>query len=259
MPNEWLGWAALLHQRAGKLDAMFAAASELAAQPHHPDLPLALLALSDTTQEAEKNAQFAEMAQVFDRVPATSDLQPRAAEDDARLLMWRMGDFAKAVQVLQPMVSKGDDNLKRLYGQALVLSGKAQEGRKLLEQLPVTGKINRQAAMSGAEARTIEFYITQKEPEAGERTWERWQQQYPADFLQGYSVVLKTRLIELQKAPLAAAKLAEAFAQAVPNSSYAPQLLDKASKLIASSDAGKSAQLRKLLKERYPEDPLSQQ
>ena len=53
--------------------------------------------------------------------------------------------------------------------------------------------------------------------------------------------------------------VASIIANAVPGSSYAPQLLDRASKLLASTDPAKSTALRKLLKERYPEDPLSQE
>ena len=88
--------------------------------------------------------------------------------------------------------------------------------------------------------------------------WDAWQAKYPAGFLQGYSVLLRVKLIELRHRPLAAAKLAEAFATAVPQSSYAPQLLDTAAKLLANVDPAKSKSLHQLLKEKYPEDPLSQ-
>jgi hypothetical protein len=70
--------------------------------------------------------------------------------------------------------------------------------------------------------------------------------------------VLRTKLMELRNRPEAAAKVAEAFATAVPMSPYAPQLLDRASKLLATDDPTKSLALRQLLKQKYPEDPLSQ-
>jgi hypothetical protein len=88
--------------------------------------------------------------------------------------------------------------------------------------------------------------------------WQRWQERYPEEFLEGYSVVLQARLMELEKVPEAAARLCEAFAKAVPKSSYAPQLLDRASKLLATSNPAKSQALHALLKQKYPEDPLSQ-
>ena len=80
----------------------------------------------------------------------------------------------------------------------------------------------------------------------------------PADFLEGYSLLLRVRLMELRKLDLAAAKVAEAFANAVPKSSYSPKLLDKASRLLKTSERIKSVALHELLKKRYPEDPLSQ-
>ncbi len=104
----------------------------------------------------------------------------------------------------------------------------------------------------------MEFFITTGDVESGEEAWEKWQARFPTDFLEGYSVILRTKLIELRKRPAAAARLAEAFALAQPLSPYAPQLLDRASKLLASTDPGKSQSLHELLKQKYPEDPLSQ-
>jgi hypothetical protein len=259
VPDEWLPWIVLLHQRAEKPDLMFAAATRLASLSHHPAVGPALEALEEATQAAEKVGRSADMASVLEKASPSSDLQPNAAEDLARLLLWRVGDFPRAVRALSPFSGSNDADLKTLYAQALVLAQKADEGRKILVGLPVTGDPSRRAALSGAQARTIEFYIKQRDAEAGEKAWMKWQKLYPADFLEGYSVVLQTRLMELQNVPAAAAKVAEAFANAVPTSSYAPQLLDRASKLLAKSDAGHSAELRKMLKERYPEDPLSQE
>ncbi len=127
-----------------------------------------------------------------------------------------------------------------------------------MTDLPPQGPLDRQAALSGASARTIEFFILQEEPEAGEDAWERWQAKYPSEFVEGYSVLLRVKLIELRKQAQAASRVAEAFAAAMPRSSYAPQLLNLASKLIAGSDPARSKALRQMLKEKYPEDPLSQ-
>jgi hypothetical protein len=76
--------------------------------------------------------------------------------------------------------------------------------------------------------------------------------------MNGYSIVLRTDMMEDRGAITAAAKVDEAYAQAVPHSPYAPQLLDRAAALLAKIDPAKSGQLRDLLKSRYPEDPLSQ-
>jgi hypothetical protein len=91
-----------------------------------------------------------------------------------------------------------------------------------------------------------------------EQAWDKWQAQSPADFLEGYSVLLKTRLTEKAGYAAAAAKAAEAFALAVPRSSYAPKLLDRASRLLERANGPKSQALKQLLKQKYPEDPLAQ-
>ncbi len=250
--------AVQLQQRAGKVVPMLAAAMRLAAESKHPDPDSAMTALQEATREALAQTNSDAAVELWAKAPSDSDLQPRAVKQYSQLLLWRAADFPKALQVLQPFASGDDVKLRRLYAEALVLNGKMPEGAKLLSALPVEGLPERQSALSGASARTIESYIREGDWEAGEDEWENWQARYPIDFLEGYSVLLKTRLMEIKKAPQAAAKLAEAFAAAVPNSSYAPQLLDRASKLLAQSDAAKSQALRKLLKERYPEDPLSQ-
>jgi len=151
----------------------------------------------------------------------------------------------------------GDNALKRSYAHALILNQNAAAGKKLLESIP-SDSPERHAALAGALARSIEYYITEKDAESGQQTWEKWQQQYPADFLEGYSILLQTRLMESAGYAQAAARVAESFALAFPKSSYAPQLLDRASKLLAKTDPGRSTSIRNLLKQKYPEDPLSQ-
>ncbi len=76
--------------------------------------------------------------------------------------------------------------------------------------------------LSGASARTVEFFVTEKDPESGEDAWDRWQAKYPEEFLTGYSAMLRVKLIELRGLPIPAAKVAEAFARAVPQSFVRP-------------------------------------
>lgn len=258
MPEAWLPRAAWLDQRAGQIDAALAVGTWLAARHTHPDPNNAISALQDVTHDALAGGKSAAAIKLWETVPTQSDLQPRAGTQLARLLLWRAADFDRAVKLLKPLQEGGNEKIKRLYGEALVLDQKAEEGAKILRSLPVQEPPERRAAISGALARTIEYYIAEKDWETGESAWENWQQQFPADFLQGYSVMLQTRLIELKKEPAIAAKVAEAFARAVPSSSYAPQLLDRASKLLAQSNPADSAVLHQLLKDRYPEDPLAQ-
>jgi len=258
MPAPDLARAIQLHLRAGRLDAALVVADELAGRRRVGDARAAGAALEAMDRELI-NADRPELAAgMWERVPVDSDLQPRAVKHAAQLAMWWTGDFANAVRMLEPFKSRRDDSVKRLYAQALALTGKADAAQVILARLGVRDPENRRAALRGAFARSVEFYIRQSDPESGEEAWERWQAQYPADFLEGYSVLLRTKLIEQRKNPATAARVAQAFAIAMPQSSYAPQLLDRASKLLAVSDPAKSQSLRELLKQKYPEDPLSQ-
>ncbi len=195
---------------------------------------------------------------VFELVPTDSATQPGAAFEAGALSLWWTGDADRAVKLLRPYQGNPRPDLRLLYGKALLLSGHVDEGRQILESLASKMPASRKAALSGAAARSVEYFITEKEADAGDAAWDKWMTRFPDDFLEGYSIVLRTRLMELRNRKPAAAKLAEAFAMALPKSSYAPQLLDRASKLLASSDPARSASLRRLLKQQYPEDPLSQ-
>jgi PKD repeat protein len=267
-PEQWWPREGWLQLKVGNVAAMLAACDKVAAGKKHADPAGAMDLLAEAVAEAASKGQADAALKLWEAVPADSDLQPAATGRYARMLLWRAGDFARAAAVLRPFVGGGASNndlkdptllpLRRTYAEALLLGQKTDEAKKLLAALPAQGDPAHQAAISGASARTVEYYITQGDWEAGEDAWDVWQARYPSDFLQGYSVLLKTKLMELKKAPEAAARVAEAFATAVPTSSYSPQLLDRASKLMAATDPGKSQALRKMLKERYPEDPLSQ-
>ena len=262
-PDDWmlrLGW---LELKAGNLGSALAACEKMARAKRHADGGGAMQLLDEITKDAAEKGQLESALKVWEAVPADSDLQPAATARFSQILLWRNGDFAGALRVLQPFASGDSGNsavlpLKRLYGEALLLNQKADEARKVLSALAAEGDPHHQAAISGASARTVEFYITQGDWESGEDAWDVWMARYPADFTQGYSVLLKTKLMEAKKAPQAAARIAEAFARAVPASSYSPQLLDRAARLLEASDPARSRELRKLLRDRYPEDPLSQ-
>jgi tetratricopeptide (TPR) repeat protein len=259
VPPDWLTWAVLLHSRAGATHEMLQAADLLARQKKHADPHTAFQALREAAHEGLLAGHVEEAMALWDVVPADADIQPSAVHYQAELLLWQTADFPKAVRVLEPLAQIPTDvKARRLYGDALVLDQQVERGRKILQQLPIDGPPEKQAAISGAMAFTVEDYLKTGDWESAQEAWERWQAKYPAEFLEGYSALLETKLMELKKSPEAAARLAEAFASALPHSSYAPQLLDRASKLLAKSNPDKSNALRLTLKERYPEDPLSQ-
>lgn len=245
-----------LQQQAGDRQAMLAAAMPLARLVKQPTIAKALAALQLAVDDALSAGMTDQAIALLEQVPENSNLQPRAAVILGESLLWWGGDAQKAANVLQPY--KKNAAVQRTLGQALILSGHKQEGLSLLQSLPVTVEQAKQAAVSGALARTVEFYIDQKEVDAGETSWQQWMQQFPADFVEGYSLLLRVRLMELRGLLSQAATIAQSFATAVPDSPYAPRLLDTASRLLKSTDPDRSAALHQLLKQRYPEDPLSQ-
>jgi hypothetical protein len=257
-PATYLPWVIFLHDHANAMAPMLHAADALVRLPNQPEPGRAIEALNTASQKALESGNVRAAIAVWNAAPANSNIKPQAVRREAPLLLWHAGDFAQALKILEPFATSKDPALRRLYAQALVLEQKAKEGSAILEQLPIDGKPQRQAALSGAMAFSVEAYINSNQAEAGQEAWDQWQAKYPAEFLQGYGVVLETRLMVLRKEPDAAARLAEAFAQAIPTSSYAPQLLDRASRLLGKSNPEKSKALRDLLKQRYPEDPLSQ-
>ncbi len=258
LPPDELPQGTLLLARAGDADGALAAAMALAAAKTHPNRTHSIEALAETAKLALGSNKTQEVAAMWDAVPVDSDINPDAACAAGDFFLWRMADFDHAIKLLDPLKSTHDPRLLSRYAQALLMAQKADEARKIFDAIPTPGQPVRQAAMSGASARTIEFFIHDNDPEAGEDAWEQWNARTPADFLEGYSLLLRVRLMELRKLDSAAAKVAEAFANAVPTSSYSPKLLDEASRLLKTSDEAKSAALRELLKKRYPEDPLSQ-
>lgn len=259
VPVGWLPRAAMLFARSGKLNQALSAASLALQQAavttdnRLPDPEQSYVAATEVATDAVAAGRVADAIRLWEMTSKDSPLQPRAARSLALLHLWRQGDAASAVKALTGH-PRDDVETRRAYGQALVLAGQPAEGRKVLEALPVY-EPQRKAAIAGAAARSVEFYITTKDAEAGQEAWDLWQQRYPADFLDGYAVLLKVKLLELQGAPIAAAHIAEAYSRALPDSPYSPRLIYRASRLIGESDLPRSLSLQKLLKDRYPEVP----
>ena len=260
LPAEWLPVACRLFERAGDAASLEKVAVRLAGTRAGLHVNTGVMALTGASAELARQGRFEAAARIWEAVGAGSPFELAAARHHAELLIWRLGEFSKAVKLIEPQARKhpADVAIQRQYAHALILSQRGAEGRKILEGLPVEGPRERQWALAGALARTIEFYVKEGDWETGEHQWEKWQAQQPADFVEGYSVLLRTQLMEKANAPVGAARVAEAFALALPRSSYAPRLLDRASRLLAQADPARSTSLRALLRQKYPEDPLSQ-
>lgn len=244
--------------RAKQTEAMFKMLSALCAVTKHPDQQWAVDAISDAIVTAEEKNQTSELAEALKALSPQSNLHPKAGTLYANVLLWRTADFKQAAAMLEPFMARDSNNLKRLRMTALLLDQRVDDARKILDQLPDEGDAPKKVALSGAMARSIEFFVEQSDLESAEEKWDEWQRRFPSTLFDGYAAMLKARMLQ-KRFPQQAAKTAEAFALALPTSAYAPQLLDFASRTLAKSDPSKSDALRKLLKEKYPEDPLSQQ
>ena len=258
LPADALGEAAKLLLQAGLLDRASEFATAAMRHKHHVDAHAVVEAVSTISDAFVAADQIQRACVVWSAAPADSDVQPRAAKRAAQLAMWGLGDFDRAATLLRPLVNRNDPSIKRMYGQALLLVGNVGEATKILQQLPPQDSVEKEAVLSGAFARSIDFYIRRNEPDAGDEAWERWQAKYPATFLTGYAAVLRAQLIALHGQPSIGAKVAAAFATAEPTSSYAPRLLDMAAKWYAPTDPARSNELRDRLRKNYPEDPLAQ-
>ncbi len=253
-----LAQATRICARARQPDAMFKMLSALCAVTKHPDQQWATDAINDAITTADEKNLNAELAAALSALPPQSNLHPKAATLYANVLLWRTTDFKQAAAMLEPFMARDSANLKRLRMTALLLDQHLDEARKLLDQLKDDDDGAKRVALSGAMARSIEFFIEQNDLETADEKWDEWQRRFPSTLFDGYAAMLKARMLQ-RRFPQQAAKVAEAFALALPTSPYAPQLLDFASKTLAKSDPAKSDALRKLLKQKYPEDPLAQE
>jgi PKD repeat protein len=262
LPEPWLALMTSLERDALMSDAEFAAARRMMSLSTHSNKDACLGILKKIVADLEHAGRAREAVDLLDLAPANSDLQPSVAAWESAALIWWLADFDRALKVSERVADSVDPAGKRAYAEALVLTGNADDARKILDDLQEEqSKAGvRIEAVSGAMARTIEYRLDQSDSETGEQEWETWEQRCPSVFMAGYSVLLRTEMIEQRNppAPGVAAKIDEAFANAVPNSPYAPALIARAARLVEKSDPAKSRQLKDLLKTRYPEDPLSQ-
>jgi PKD repeat protein len=258
--ESWLPWMVLLERDAQLSDVEMSAAACMVSLKNHTHRDICLEALNQISDDLVTARRADEAANLWGHVPADSDLQPEAATREAGIDIWWIGDFPAALKAMQRLPDMSDPVARRLYAEALVMNGRAADGQKIFDQLEDQQESagTHIAAVSGAMARTIEYRIDQKDWQTGEVEWETWQDRCPSAFSEGYSVLLRTELMECRDAAVVAAKVDEAFCTALPNSPYAPALLDRASTLLSKIDPAKSKQLRDLLRDRYPEDPLSQ-
>lgn len=254
--EESLAYAVMMHLKADAVGEAVKAGHRLVAMERHEHRATAVKALRELDDELTQRGEFERLRDLYAAAPAGSDLQPDLAAEQAGVLIYRLGRFDEALKVIEPF-GKRNDLARRPYGQALLLSGQMEKARAILEGISVSAAA-KTPALSGALARSAEFYVEEKDAAAGEGAWEKWMAAFPADFLDGNAALLRARLMLVRGNPGLAAAFSEAYASANSQSAYAPRLLELAAGAVEKTTPEKARQLRATLKARYPEDPLSQ-
>lgn len=254
VPENQLPQAVLLLARGRQLDATLAATTRLLSQRQHANVERSAESLRESVSRLVAERRLDDLKHAFEAIPERSNLSGVIGSLVADVCVWRMGDFATASRLLRRLAGAGDRDLQLALAQAMLFDGQVGEASKILDRLAERDPPAKRVAISGAMARNVEFFVEQQDREAGEAEWQRWMRRFPNDLLEGYSVLLRVRLIERDD-PATAARVAEAFVSAVPRSAYAPQLLDRAGSLLEKTDPPRADELRRRLRELYPEAP----
>lgn len=147
-------------------------------------------------------------------------------------------------------------------GDALLAKGDLENARKAYEQagLGPEAASAKLPVLRGDYARQVEAYLAQNDLESAQDRLDAWENCIPADKLEGYTALLRCRLLEALKQPAASARAAMRLVEANPGSAYAPQLLMMAAdNFKASAQAPKARAALERLADHYPESPLAAQ
>lgn len=114
------------------------------------------------------------------------------------------------------------------------------------------------AVRKGNLARHAEDYLRRRLFDDAAETLDKWEYEFPADKLEGFSTLIRAKLAMERKQYADAARQAEQLAKVNPRSNYAPELLMLAAKAYTAMGKNDLAQktLQRVVKY-YPESPLA--
>ncbi|MCG3178364.1 MAG: hypothetical protein BIFFINMI_00691 [Phycisphaerae bacterium] len=138
-------------------------------------------------------------------------------------------------------------------------SDKALEAYEAAEKMsPNTDSAKQQAVRTGSLARTIEFYIRDKDYETAREYLEQWDREFPTQRLHGYSSLLWVRFYQAQGLHREAIREAQDLVAGNPRSNYAPELLmDAADGYVVLREPDKARMLLERVTTAYRESPLA--
>jgi len=121
-----------------------------------------------------------------------------------------------------------------------------------------SGEPGRTVFHKGDFARHVEDYLRRGELAAAQESLDRWEQAIPMDKLEGYSALLRVKLLLARAAHAAAAGEAETLVRVNPGSNYAAELLMLAADAYTKlGEADRAAAALKRIVQKYPESALA--
>jgi PKD repeat protein len=209
------------------------------------------------TQTAEHNlAMIAKLAFIRAAVMTMCDYQSDAAPALTLAQDWQQkiagGADAKQQEhtilaaITYAAIAKGDGKL----------AAKSAEAAGVRREQPY----DRQQLQQGVLARDIETYIRAKDFDTATKLIDQWEWEYPEAMIDGFTRLLRVKLLTAEDRPAIAGRIALAHAKALPQSFYAAELLYRASQqFTAAKDENAAKSALDLLKAKYPESPYARE
>ncbi|MCL2640161.1 MAG: PKD domain-containing protein [Phycisphaerales bacterium] len=120
------------------------------------------------------------------------------------------------------------------------------------------GNFNDVRIRQGVFARNVENYIRTNEFDTAIKLLNEWELEFPEALWDGFTRILRVKLLLAEKRPLIAARLALTHARANPSGVYAAELLYRASQSFELANEPTQAKAAKaLLASKYPESPYA--
>ncbi len=176
--------------------------------------------------------------------------QPDEAMKTFEDILTRLAKDASAEIIRDAQIGLGDARLAR---------GNLDQARAAYIQAGIMddNAKSRQAIVKGDFARQAEDYIRRKDYTAAREILDKWENTLPGDKAEGFSTLLRCKMLLARKKYDAAASTAETLVNANPGSNYAPELLMQAAEAYGELKETNKANLcfEKII-ENYRESPL---
>ena len=238
---ELLLWSMLLCRRTGIDEAVMAAGEALMSKDQAPAhvieqaVPLYAEQLAGRKSRDEAAAALIKAAGMSQNAAVSAAMLVRAAR-----IHLAMHHEAKAEKLLALVLrtyaprTRGSAvrQARIALGDVWRLRGNYQKARDLYQQAgPARAVIGKSVIITkGDFARHVEAYVKSSEFAWAEQYLDKWEDAYPTDKLEGYSTLLRVRLLEAHRKHAEAAAEAETLADVNPASNYAAELLMHAAK-----------------------------